>query len=83
MPQQIVRQYFKALTVLHFALIIGLVFFLLIAYVVNSTATFHIDVTLAGIFQYMVPALAIIGIAAGRATGIHFSYRNSECQAMI
>jgi len=66
MPQQTTQQYFKALTVLHFALVTGLVVFSVIAYVVHSIGTFGNDAALLTIFQYMVPALAFMSIVAGR-----------------
>jgi hypothetical protein len=65
MPQQTTQQYFKALTILHFALVIGLVLFSIIAYVVHGAGAFDNNATLSAIFQYMVPVLAFLGIAAG------------------
>ena len=65
MPQQTTQQYFKALTVLHFALISGLVFFIVIAYFIERTGAFAGDKILGDIFKYMVPALAFICMAAG------------------
>ena len=65
MPQQTTQQYFKALTVLHFALITALVFFIVIAYFVQRTGVFTADKMLGDIFKYMVPALAFICMTAG------------------
>ena len=65
MPQQTTQQYFKALTVLHYALTTGITLFIVIAYFLRGAIAPNNDETLAGIFQYMVPALAFICITAG------------------
>ncbi len=65
MPQQTTQQYLKALTVLHFALAMGLILFSIIAYAVHSTGAFGNNAALFTIFQYMVPVLAFMGITAG------------------
>lgn len=65
MPQQTTQQYFKALTVLHFALTTGITFFIVLAYFLGGAIAPRNNEMLADIFQYMVPALAFICIAAG------------------
>ena len=65
MPQQTIKQYFTALTVLHVALTSGVIIFIVIAYFLHGSIANGNAETLGNIFQYMVPALAIIGIVAG------------------
>jgi hypothetical protein len=65
MPQQTTQQYFKALTVLHFALTTGITLFIVLAYFLEGAMAQGNSETLASIFEYMVPALAFICIAAG------------------
>jgi hypothetical protein len=65
MPQQTTQQYFKALSVLHFALITGVTLFIVIAYFLRGAIAHGNNEALANIFQYIVPVLAFICIAAG------------------
>jgi hypothetical protein len=65
MPQQTTQQYFRALTVLHFTLTTGLTLFIVLAYFLQGAMAQGNNETLANIFEYMVPALAFICIAAG------------------
>src|SRR5690242_13717675 len=65
LPPQTTQQNFKALTVLHYALTTGITLFMVIAYFLAGAAAPGNKEMLAAIFQYMVPALAFICIAAG------------------
>ena len=65
LPPQTIQQYFKALTVLHYALTTGITLVIMIAYFLAGATASRNNEMLAAIFQYMVPALAFICIAAG------------------
>lgn len=66
LPPQTIRQYFKALTVLHFALVTGIVLFTIISFVLQNTGSFAGgDPALARLFLYIVPVLAVGCVIAG------------------
>lgn len=60
-----IGQYFRSLTVLHYALILGQILFALVAFGVRTTGAFASDERLQTIFLYLVPVLVFGGIIAG------------------
>jgi hypothetical protein len=65
MPAQTTRQYFRALTILHYALITGVVLFALIAFALQSLNVFGENEEIRNMFLYIVPLVALGGVIGG------------------
>jgi divalent metal cation (Fe/Co/Zn/Cd) transporter len=65
MPAQTTQQYFKVLTILHYALITGVLLFALIAFALQSLNMFGENEELRNVFLYIVPLVALGGVIGG------------------